>query len=218
MRAATTEQVQELIEKGAQLVEVLPQTAYDTEHLPGALNLPLPSMTRQAAAQLDPDRPVVVYCYDTECDLSSRGAALLTAYGFPDVWDYTGSKVEWVSRGLPAEGTVAHSDRAGGRCHAVPTCAPDATVGGLDFDELTDLCVVLDGDGVVLGALRREVLGAPEGTRVLEVLQPGPTSVRPSITAQELAKSMSDKGETSVLVTTLDGRLLGVVTLSELGA
>ncbi len=53
-----------LVEAGAQLVEVLPQDEYDEEHLPGALHLPLKSLTRESAAVLDWTRPVIVYCWD----------------------------------------------------------------------------------------------------------------------------------------------------------
>jgi CBS domain-containing protein len=40
--------------------------------------------------------------------------------------------------------------------------------------------------------------------------------VRPSITADELARSMDRNGETHMLVTTLDGRLVGVVERDDL--
>lgn len=33
--------------------------------LPGAINLPLKELNRATAAQLDGERPVIVYCYDT---------------------------------------------------------------------------------------------------------------------------------------------------------
>ena len=50
---------------GVQLVEVLPSAEYGTEHLPGAIHLPLTGLTRRVAAEaLDPARPVVVYCFD----------------------------------------------------------------------------------------------------------------------------------------------------------
>jgi rhodanese-related sulfurtransferase len=57
--------VQRLVLGGAQLVEVLPRAEYDEEHLPGARSLPLKSLTAQAAAAaLDRDRAVIVYCWD----------------------------------------------------------------------------------------------------------------------------------------------------------
>lgn len=47
-----------------QLVEVLPAAEYELEHLPGAISIPLTDLTVHAAAQLDPSRPVVAYCFD----------------------------------------------------------------------------------------------------------------------------------------------------------
>jgi len=58
-------ELQRLVDGGAQLVEVLPADEYAEEHLPGALHLPLKSLTRQAADRmLDRSRAVVVYCWD----------------------------------------------------------------------------------------------------------------------------------------------------------
>ena len=50
--------------RGAQLVEVLPPAEYAEEHLPGAINIPLKQLDATTAARLDPDRPVIVYCWD----------------------------------------------------------------------------------------------------------------------------------------------------------
>ena len=45
--------VRRLVEAGAQLVEVLPRDEFDDEHLPGAISLPLKSLTAETAAELD---------------------------------------------------------------------------------------------------------------------------------------------------------------------
>ena len=58
------QELQELIERGAQLVEVLPKEEYEEEHLPGAINIPLRRIDAEAREKLDPNRPVVVYCWD----------------------------------------------------------------------------------------------------------------------------------------------------------
>jgi rhodanese-related sulfurtransferase len=59
------EEVQRLVESGAQLVEVLPRAEYDEEHLPGAIHLPLKTLTSETAGlALDRSRPVIVYCWD----------------------------------------------------------------------------------------------------------------------------------------------------------
>jgi rhodanese-related sulfurtransferase len=55
-----------LRDEQAQLVEVLPPDEYEDEHLPGAINIPLKTIDRDTTRELDRDRPVVVYCYDTQ--------------------------------------------------------------------------------------------------------------------------------------------------------
>ncbi len=55
----------DLVANGAQLVEVLPEDEYAEEHLPSAINLSLKGLDeRSAAATLDQNRPVIVYCWD----------------------------------------------------------------------------------------------------------------------------------------------------------
>jgi rhodanese-related sulfurtransferase len=58
------EQLLALIDRGAQVVEVLPEDDYAPAHLPAAINLPLRQLDQQHAAVLDRTRPVVVYCWD----------------------------------------------------------------------------------------------------------------------------------------------------------
>ena len=56
--------VQRLMAEGALLVEVLPADEFEAEHLPGAINIPLKTLTPAAVADLDRDRPLIVYCWD----------------------------------------------------------------------------------------------------------------------------------------------------------
>jgi rhodanese-related sulfurtransferase len=56
--------VRRWLDRGAQLVEVLPQEEYAEEHLPGAVNIPLKSMDATSVERLDRRAPVIVYCYD----------------------------------------------------------------------------------------------------------------------------------------------------------
>jgi phage shock protein E len=57
-------QLQQLLTARAQLVEVLPEAEYAEQHLPGAISIPLKRLDAAGTAQLDPARPVVVYCWD----------------------------------------------------------------------------------------------------------------------------------------------------------
>jgi rhodanese-related sulfurtransferase len=53
-----------LVERQAQLVEVLPAADYEDEHLPGAINIPLKELEHETTRALNRARPVVAYCYD----------------------------------------------------------------------------------------------------------------------------------------------------------
>ena len=52
-------------EPGAlQLIEVLPEPEYRDSHLPGAESIPLKNLNRETVDHLNPEAPVVVYCWD----------------------------------------------------------------------------------------------------------------------------------------------------------
>jgi len=58
------DRVRQLLDGGAQVVEVLEPRQYRLAHLPGAVHLPAWELTRERADELARDRPVVVYCFD----------------------------------------------------------------------------------------------------------------------------------------------------------
>jgi rhodanese-related sulfurtransferase len=64
-KAINRNQVRELMEAGAQIVEVLPLKEYQEDHLPGAISLPLRQQEVEARRRLDHNRPTVVYCWDS---------------------------------------------------------------------------------------------------------------------------------------------------------
>jgi rhodanese-related sulfurtransferase len=57
--------LQHLIDRKAQLVEVLPPGEYADAHLPGAINIPLKQLDADTTRGLDRGRPIVVYCWDS---------------------------------------------------------------------------------------------------------------------------------------------------------
>jgi rhodanese-related sulfurtransferase len=64
VRIVDRDRVQELVKRGAQLVEVLPAEEYAEDHLPGAVNHPLRQLDEEAG-QIDRQRAVIVYCWDS---------------------------------------------------------------------------------------------------------------------------------------------------------
>jgi rhodanese-related sulfurtransferase len=57
-------EVKQLLDQGAQLVDVLGEDEFEHDHLPGAINIPLKRLDASTVARLDRNRPVLVYCND----------------------------------------------------------------------------------------------------------------------------------------------------------
>ena len=57
-------ELEQLIARGAQVVEVLPSEEYDELHIAGAVNIPLKELDAETVGRLDKRNPVVVYCWD----------------------------------------------------------------------------------------------------------------------------------------------------------
>ena len=56
------DEVQRLLrDEAAQLVEVLPPTEFEAEHIEGAINIPLKNLDANTTSDLHKDRPVIVY-------------------------------------------------------------------------------------------------------------------------------------------------------------
>jgi rhodanese-related sulfurtransferase len=50
--------------ENAQVVDVLPSREYDESHIPGAVSIPVKSLTAERVGDLARDKPIVVYCHD----------------------------------------------------------------------------------------------------------------------------------------------------------
>jgi Mg/Co/Ni transporter MgtE len=79
-----------------------------------------------------------------------------------------------------------------------------------------DTCIVVNDQCIVLGRLGRNAVGADSDESVEEAMSPGPSTVRPSIGTDALLERMRSRNLTSYLVTTPDGRLVGLVRRDEL--
>jgi len=62
-RMIDRERLQQMVDAGAQLIEVLPAKEYAEDHLPGAVSHPLRQLEKESG-QIDRNRPVIVYCWD----------------------------------------------------------------------------------------------------------------------------------------------------------
>ncbi len=106
MKRITREQLNErLANDGITVVEVLAPEYYRKFHLPGAINVPLGDTFDEQIQQVvpDKDKPVVVYCQNTECQASPKAAQRMEELGYRQVFDYEEGKVDWQEAGLPVE-------------------------------------------------------------------------------------------------------------------
>jgi CBS domain-containing protein len=135
--------------------------------------------------------------------------------GFTGVYDYVAGKAEWMGCGLPVEGAKAGVPRAMGAAREdVPTCALDERVGDVKQRVEAagwDTCIVVNEQRVVLGRLRKKALGSDAASKVEDVMQPGPSTIRPDTELEPQLKEMSEKGIDGALVTTARGRLVGLL-------
>lgn len=124
-------------------------------------------------------------------------------------------KVEWLASGLPMEGKRAGGPRVGDRVRRdVPTCRLTDRLGDVARQIRAsgwDCGVVVNEEHVVLGFLRNEVLDGASEASVEEVMEPGPSTFRPDILPEELGTYMQKRNIDSALVTTADGKLVGIL-------
>jgi CBS domain-containing protein len=147
--------------------------------------------------------------------MSPRAAWQLEVFGFEQVFDLPGGKVQWLSRGFQTEGKGPHHATAGAVVkHDIPTCRVGDTVADVRHSIASGdeaFCVVLNDANVVLGRIRRRDLPEDDSQPVLEVMKPGPSTVRPVEELRPLIERMHRAGVGTILVTSNKGKLLGVV-------
>jgi rhodanese-related sulfurtransferase len=76
------------------------RAAWNQGHIPGALHLPTADIPAKAGALLDPDVPVVAYCWGPGCNGATRAALALSEAGF-DVKEMLGGIEYWIREGFP---------------------------------------------------------------------------------------------------------------------
>ncbi len=111
VREVSREEARKMIDDGAQLVDVRADHEWEAGRIEGATHLPLGELSERAA-ELDKERPVVVYCRGG--NRSTMAAEALVAAGY-DAAKLSEGIVGWVEAGLPLEpegGAVAESGEA----------------------------------------------------------------------------------------------------------
>jgi CBS-domain-containing membrane protein len=133
--------------------------------------------------------------------------------GFADVYLLEGGRAAWTVMGLPTEGQIGDARRISQFVQEVPAVPLGATIADVKkIGEIPHTVVVLGCDDVVVGALRPSVLELPSRTRVRDIMIPAPSTIRPDLRVEEVVRRLADDCLDHVLVTTVDGVLLGLVT------
>jgi CBS domain-containing protein len=147
--------------------------------------------------------------------MSPRAAWRLESLGFQEVYDYAVGKLDWLAAGLPTEGTNAKKPRAGTLARKdVPTAALDERLGAVReraHSHGWDVAVVVNAERIVFGLLRAKELGGDGDRLISDAMRPGPSTYRPYVLAEEMAKTMVDHKLESSPITTSDGKLVGVI-------
>ena len=79
-----------------------------------------------------------------------------------------------------------------------------------------DACVVVNDERVVLGLLRAAELRKDDEERVDRVMRPGPSTFRPYVPIDDIAKFMVTHDLPNCPITTSDGRLVGLLRREDL--
>lgn len=143
--------------------------------------------------------------------------------GFSRVYEYTLGLVDWRANNLPVEGTEADAPTAGRLAHNdVLTVALGDPVEGL-ADRIAaspyGFALVVSGGGVILGRVRQTAArDASPDALVDDVMEPGPSTFRPALNPVELSEKLAKRGFGTAVISTPDGRLIGVLRCNELTA
>ena len=147
--------------------------------------------------------------------MSPRAAWRLEGLGFKEVYDYVPGKADWSASGLPTEGTLAGVPRIGDAARRdVPTCSPKAKIGDVRehvWKAGWDQCVVVNEGRIVLGLLREKALFLDPEATAEDMMRNGPATFRPHEPVEKIAKRMRERGASAIVVTTSDGRLVGLL-------
>jgi rhodanese-related sulfurtransferase len=198
----------------AQLVEVLPASSYKKEHLPGAVSIPLQTMNAETTKSLRKDVAVIVYCYDSQCDLSARAAWRLESMGFQEVYRYTAGKADWLAAGWETQGTSTKVPRLKQFLQKDAfTCSLRERLEDVKSRRRAshDICVVISDRNIVLGVIRGEAWNADPQLRIVDAMEPGPRTFRPHVDPKDVQKTLRTDDSDIAIVTTSDGELLGLV-------
>jgi CBS domain-containing protein len=129
-------------------------------------------------------------------------------------------KVDWLANNLPVEGDETDAPIAG-------RVVRDDSVRCRPSDRVADVrasierspypfALVTSEDGTLLGRAPLSALDGASDGQVWGVAEPGPKTFRPHVSAEKVVGVLADKGLRWAIVTTPEGRVLGVASREDL--
>jgi Mg/Co/Ni transporter MgtE len=151
--------------------------------------------------------------------MSPRAAARLETLGFTKVYDYVAGKADWLAAALPSRGESAGVLRAGDAIRGGDIACHVGEELGDSVDRIRaagkDLCVVVDDRHVVLGRVRGRALTGDSNAKIEDVMQSGPSTIRPDEPLEAVVKTLREGNVKSTLATDPEGRLIGTLYLGD---
>ena len=104
-KAITLEQAYTLFKKGITFVDSRDEADYILGHISNSINIPFDDFDnhKQKLEKLPKEKPLVIYCAGTDCDLSHLLANLLFEQGYKQVYVFFGGWNEWLNASYPIE-------------------------------------------------------------------------------------------------------------------
>jgi len=104
-KAITLEQAYKLFNKGIKFVDARDEADYLAGYISSAVNIPFDDFDnhKQKLEKLSKEKPMVIYCAGTDCDLSILLGNLLFEQGYKQVYVFFGGWNEWLSSNYPTE-------------------------------------------------------------------------------------------------------------------
>ena len=131
------------------------------------------------------------------------------------MYDYAAGKSDWMAAGLPIEGAAAGRPTAATLARReVPTCHLEESLREVRERVRAagwDACVVVNEKRIVMGLLRADQLVREGDVTAGSAMRPGPSTFRPHVAIEKLAKVLAARDLPNVPVTTSAGELIGLL-------
>ena len=104
-KAIHLEQAYTLFKKGVTFIDARDENDYLAGHIKNSINIPFDDFDnhKKKLDKLSTNKPLVLYCAGTDCDLSILLGNLLFEMGYKQVYVFFGGWVDWLNAKYPVE-------------------------------------------------------------------------------------------------------------------